>query len=107
MTRKIVAISLMALLVAGTGVLWAEGGKNRHGQNGTQPRTGHKWQAPERGAGVAVADLQGACVQAQTRYGQGAAAGTQTRKQLRKRDGTCSLAGTQDRKRDRKRDGTC
>jgi hypothetical protein len=104
--RKVLVGIILSTIVC-TSALWAGGGKQRHGQDGTQPRTRTQRSTGEPG-------LWGQCTgtNACVRSGQtGDETGTkqrtrkQIRKELRKQNGSCQSAKKQIR--DRKRDGSC
>ena len=100
--RKVIVGIILGTIVFTSG-LWASGGKNRHGQDGTQPKTRQQRSAGEQGMWGQCLGTN-ACVRAN---GSGQEMGTRqwTRKQIRKQDGTCQSAKQQIR--DRKRDGSC
>ena len=96
-------VGIILSMMVFTSALWAGGGKCRHGQDGTQPKTQTQRSAGEQGMWGQCLSTN-ACVRAN---GAGQEMGTQqrTRKQLRKQDGSCQSAKKQIR--DRKQDGSC
>jgi hypothetical protein len=104
--RSVTVGIVMGMLVF-TSLLWASGGKNRHGQDGTQPRTrtGQGCMGLQQGiCGLRLTPgrLEGPKADVDERG---------TRQRLRDRDrdrdGSCESARKQIRDRDRDRDGSC
>jgi hypothetical protein len=122
MFRTVLSIIVSSLLLS-VGALWAEGGKNRHGQDGTQPRVRdaqtmetesaaqsreksrfQKRETPAQNRLRKQTSTEEAD-QNQIRNSAGDQDQDRTRTRDRKRDGSCETARKQIR--DRKRDGSC